>query len=267
MASETSLLPIDEPTFDALRRRGYRGTAIPVHRALAWERVRISTIVLAILAAAAFNALVVWQVDALMEFWRAVIAQALAPLLPASRVTLQAHELLPGWQVGVPDVDLGAGAPSGVQWLDALLLGIGLLLASLILPHRARPVAYLVRLVASAQLSANLYFYLAPGQFPYSLRNHVTTLASGMLVLLLLVPWLHALAWYPFDHRWSRKLALTALTLGFFAIYAPVSLAMHAWLIHDGSLVLQPVLYLVFGYPVQIFLLVCLYGWGMSWER
>ena len=29
----------------------------------------------------------------------------------------------------------------------------------------------------------------------------------------------------------------------------------------------MPVLYLVFGYPLDIFLLVGLYGWGMSWKH
>lgn len=257
----------DDPTFDALRRRGYRGTPIPVHRALAWERVRGSTIVGAILAALCFDALLLWQAPALTRFWRDTLAFWLAPLLDPGRIAMVPHELLPGWSIGMADVGLGAGAPTGVEWLNALLFAVALLLLSVILPHRARPVAYLLRLVAAVQLSANLYFYLTPGQFPYSLRSHVTTLASGQFVLMLLVPWIHALAWYPFDHRWSRKLLLTVLTLLFFAVFTPVSLALHAWLIHAGSLVLLPVLYLVFGYPVGIFLLVSLYGWGMSWKR
>lgn len=260
------MLPIDDPTFDALRRRGFRGTPIPVHRALAWERVRASTIVASLLVAVAFDALLLWQADAVARLWRAVMVFWLEPLMASSQIGLGMHELLPGWVVAIPDVDLGAGAPTGVEWLNALLFAVALLLASLILPHRARPLAYLLRLVAMIQLTSNLYFYLVPGQFPYSLRSHVTTLASGSFVFLLLVPWLHALAWYPFDHRWPRKLALTIVTLAFFAIQAPVSLAMHAWLIHAGSLVLLPVLYLLFGYPVQVFLLVCLYGWGMSWK-
>lgn len=267
VASEIAALPIDDTTFDALRRRGYRGTPIPVHRALAWERVRISTVVGAVVAAACFDGLLLWQAQSLALFWRDALAFWLRPLADGARIMLTSQELLPGWSIGMPDVNLGAGAPTGVEWLNALLFAVALLLIGLILPHRARPVAYLLRLVAVVQLSANLYFYLTPGQFPYSLRGHVTTLSSGLFVLLLLVPWIHALAWYPFDHRWPRKLLLTLLTLLFFVLYMPTSLAMHAWLIHAGSLVWLPVLYLIFGYPIQIFLLVCLYGWGMSWKR
>ena len=40
---------------------------------------------------------------------------------------------------------------------------------------------------------------------------------------------------------------------------------MHVWLIHQGSLLLQPVLFLVFGLLVEILVLVAFYGWGMSW--
>lgn len=260
-------LPIDDPLFDTLRRRGYRGTAIPAHRALASERVRWTTVVAALLVAMLFDAALLALAEPLADGWRRLIAGWLSLIDGPVASSLQWRPLLPGWLAPFPDVALGAGAPTGLQWLDALLVGVMLLLASLLLPHRARPIAYLLRLVALVQLSANLYFYVAPSQYPYSLRGHVTTLCAGAYVLMLLVPWVHALTYYPFDHRWSRKLFLTIATLAFFALYTPVSLALHAWILHEASLVAMPVLYLVFGYPVDIFLLVGLYGWGMSWKH
>lgn len=260
-------LPIEDPLFDILRRRGYRGTPILVHRALAWERVRRSTILGAILAALAFNLLLLALAAPLMQAWAAVLEFWLAPLVPSVQVGLLPRPLLPGWSLALPELALGAGAPTGVQWLNTLLGAIVLLLASLLLPPRARPLAYLLRLAAIIQLSANLYFYLFPSLYPHSLRSHVTGLFSGAFILMLLTPWIHALTYYPFDHRWARKLALTMLTLLLFAVYAPVSLALHGWLIHQASLVVQPVLYVLFGYPIDIFLLICLYGWGMSWKR
>ena len=82
---ETSTLPIDDPTFDALRRRGFRGTPIPLHRALAWEPVRVSTIVASLLAAIAFDALLLWQADAIAHLWRSILAFWLMPLMHSSR--------------------------------------------------------------------------------------------------------------------------------------------------------------------------------------
>lgn len=268
VGSETpTTLPIEDPLFDVLRRRGYRGTPILVHRALAWEPVGRWTILGAILAALSFNALLVALAAPLAQAWRAALEFWLMPLAPSAQVELLARPMLPGWSVMLPELALGAGAPTGVQWLNTLLGAIVVLLVSLLLPPRARPFAYLLRLAALIQLSANLYFYLSPSLFPHTLRSHVTGLLSGAFLLMLLVPWIHALTYYPFDHRWSRKLGLTLLTLLFFAIYTPVSLALHSWLIHEVSLVAQPLLYLLFGYPVDIFLMVCLYGWGMSWKH
>jgi hypothetical protein len=264
--AETAL-PIDQPMFDVLRRRGYRGTPIQAHRALASEQVRPWTIVAALAIAALFDGALLALSEPLMDLWRCILAFWVSAIEGPVASTLLPRTLLPGWSVSFPDIALGAGAPTGMQWLDGLLAAVLMLLGSLLLPHRARPLAYLLRLVALVQLSANLYFYLTPSLFPYSLRGHVATLCAGSWVLMLLVPWVHALTYYPFDHRWSRKLFLTIVTLVFFAIYTPVSLALHAWILHEGSLVAMPVLYLVFGYPIDIFLLVGLYGWGMSWKH
>lgn len=260
-------LPIDDPLFEVLRRRGYRGTPIPAHRALASEQVRPWTIVASLAIAVLFDGALLALSEPLMDAWRRVLAFWVSAISGPVASSLLDRTLLPGWSVALPDVALGAGAPTGMQWLDALIAAVLMLVGSLLLPHRARPLAYLLRLVALVQLSANLYFYLTPGAFPYSLRGHVATLCAGSWVLMLLVPWVHALTYYPFDHRWSRKLFLTITTLVFFAVYTPVSLALHAWLLHEASLVAMPVLYLVFGYPLDIFLLVGLYGWGMSWKH
>lgn len=255
----------DDVIFSALRKRGFRGTPILQHRALAWHQINPLTVLLAVLVAAGTDAALLVLADPLSAFWHWMLDFWLTPLVGADVVTLVPRQVLPGWFMPLPDVALRAGAPSGVQWTLALLGGITLALGSLLLPFRAKPLAYLVRLVALIQLSANLYFYMTPGAFPYSLRDHVTTLFSGTYVLMLLVPWILALTFFPFDLRWYRKLALLVICLCFFGVFAPVWLALHAWIIHSASLVVQPTLYLLLGYPIQIFLFVCLYGWGMSW--
>lgn len=251
--------------FDALRKRGFRGTPILQHRALAWQRINPLTVVLAVLVAAGTDAVLLLGAGRLSSIWLQILDFWLTPLLGTDVVTLVPRQVLPGWSMLLPDVALRAGAPSGIQWTIALLGGITVALASLLLPFRAKPLAYLLRLIALIQLSANLYFYVSPGAFPYSLRDHVTTLFSGSYVLMLLVPWILAMTFFPFDMRWYRKLALLVICVVFFGLFAPVWLALHAWIIHSASLVVQPTLYLLFGYPIQIFLFVCLYGWGMSW--
>lgn len=251
---------------DALRHRGFRGTPILQHRALAWHRIRPLTILLAVLTAMAADTAIIAAFPALEQGWRLAMAFWLDPLAGAHVVGSASRPILPGLKMNLPVVTLAAGAPTGLQWLNTLIGAIVLALGSFLLPYRARPIAYLLRLIALVQFTSNAYFYAVPGQFPYSLREHVTTLFSGTCVLMLVVPWILALAYFPFDHRWSRKLGLLVLCLVFFAVFAPVWLALHAWLIHFASLAVQPTLYLVFGYPVESFLFVCLYGWGMAWR-
>lgn len=268
VASEAALPElVQDPVFDALRSRGFRGTPILQHRALSWHRLQPGTVVAAILVACLLDAALLWLADPIGRAWHDIMEFWLAPLASGEPVALARRVVLPDVGMLIPTVVLGAGAPTGLQWLYALLATIVLFLGTFLLPHRARPAAYLLRLVALVQFSAQLYFYVTPGRFPYSLREHVTTLSSGMFLLMLLVPWVHALAYYPFDHRWSRKIALTALTLGFFFVYTPLVLALHAWIIWSGSLLFQPLLYIIFGYPMAVFLFVCLYGWGMSWRE
>ncbi len=266
MGSEPQITPDPgDAIFDALRHRGFRGTPILQHRALSWQRVNPLTIVLAVAVALCTDLGLIALADSLSTAWHGILEFWLTPLVGVDVVGRVPRQILPGWSMALPDVALRAGAPSGLQWLIALLAGIAMVLGSLLMPFHARPLAYLLRLVALIQFSANAYFYVAPGLFPYSLRDHVTTLFSGTFVLMLLVPWILALTYFPFDTRWAKKIALLVLCLLFFAVFAPVWLALHAWLIHSASLVVQPTLYLIFGYPVEIFAFVCLYGWGMSW--
>lgn len=255
----------EDAIFDALRHRGFRGTKILQHRALSWQRVNPITIVIGIVVALVADLALLALAGPLGEAWHQVLDFWLTPLMGVDVVTLAPREVLPGWQMGLPDVALRAGAPSGLQWLVALLVAIGITLVSFLMPFRAKPLAYLLRLVALIQFSANAYFYVSPGLFPYSLRDHVTTLFSGTFVLMLLVPWILALTYFPFNVSWLRKIALLVICLLFFAVFAPVWLALQAWVIHVASLVVQPTLYLIFGYPIEIFAFVCLYGWGMSW--
>jgi len=50
------------------------------------------------------------------------------------------------------------------------------------------------------------------------------------------------------------------------AVFLPLQAVVHAYVIYRGSLLTMPVLFLVFGVLLDVFVYVALYGWGMSWR-
>jgi hypothetical protein len=84
---------------------------------------------------------------------------------------------------------------------------------------------------------------------------------------MVIVPWIHALTYGIFAFSIPRKIALTALTLGFVGVAGPFLVMAHVYLIARLSLLVVPVLFFVFGMPLLVFACIGLYGWAMSWKR
>lgn len=49
-------------------------------------------------------------------------------------------------------------------------------------------------------------------------------------------------------------------------ILIPMQYVAHAYLIHTFSLLYMPVLFLMFGLMIDVFVFIAFYAWGMSWE-
>jgi hypothetical protein len=48
-------------------------------------------------------------------------------------------------------------------------------------------------------------------------------------------------------------------------VFVPLQALAHAYILHQ-SLLFMPVLFLLFGMPLQILVVVSFYSWGMSWR-
>jgi hypothetical protein len=84
---------------------------------------------------------------------------------------------------------------------------------------------------------------------------------------MVLTPWLHLCTFYLFPFALWQRFALTALTLAFLFLLAPLQYATHAALVYQLGLMVLPLLHLLFGVMVPILGFVALYGWGMSWHN
>lgn len=133
------------------------------------------------------------------------------------------------------------------------------------LPDAARPAMYLLRFAVLLHGCAIVYFLLWPGSFQYSVFQHTSGGFRQMWALMLLVPWLHLLIYYPLPYSFQNRVLLTLATLVYLGILTPLLYAVHAALIHVLGLIVMPLLELLFGGMLAIIGAVALYGWAMSW--
>jgi hypothetical protein len=252
---------------EALRVRGHQGGVIAPHRAmvgLRWTAWRlVSTVLLVAGGLAGYFASLPWIGLAWQRGFR--LGRGFLGLpLPLGTRTLP---LPGGLELTLPAVAAPTPLPDGrVLWIA----GIGcaaVVLLSFLFTERFTPLKYFLRLLVLIQLTAIAFFALAPGGFPYRVEDHVFLLLTAGLVVLGLVPILLGLTLHVFDLAFWRKLVLTALVLVHLAVFVPLNVLVHVWLIQHGTAILMPVLFLVFGLLLDVFVFVTFYGWALSWRQ
>jgi hypothetical protein len=86
---------------------------------------------------------------------------------------------------------------------------------------------------------------------------------SGV-ALISIVPLLFGLTYYIFPFGLMKKVFLTVLTMTHLALFLPLQVLLQALLLQK-SVLFMPVLYIIFGMPVNILITVAFYSWGMTW--
>jgi hypothetical protein len=246
--------------------RGVRGGVIAPHRSmvgLPWTVWRLATTLG--LALGGF-ALVLAALPRLGAFWQLLFERVRdvtgldAPLgdqqfsLPGN-----IHFTLPFIAAITPQPDLRA------LWIAGGVSAVAVL-ASFLLPERFTPLRYFLRLLALLQGSAILFFAVSPEPFPYRLVDHVFVLESAGLVVMGLVPLVLGFTLHVFDLALWKKLLLTVAILAHLAVFVPLQVLVHIWLVVHGTAVVMPVLFLVFGLLLDIVVFVSFYGWALSWR-
>jgi hypothetical protein len=99
------------------------------------------------------------------------------------------------------------------------------------------PARYALRLVGIIQACSCLYFVLMPAAFSHSLPDYFHTCLKFVLLLLFLVPWIHALTFYILDKPNWHKVLLTLLSLTYIYLEAPLHYFAAALLLHFAAVV------------------------------
>ncbi len=247
-----------------LRARGSRGGVIGAHRAMVKGRLTPSLVGSMVVVPLLLSALVALALQPLGEAWRRAL-EWLLPFLALPGPVGFAHVSLGGLSFYVPHVTTPAPLPG--SWHFWLVGGVcALVLAvSLLLPGRLTPLRYFLRFATLVQLTSVLAFAIRPDAFPYALPQYTLGFLQAGCAVLVLVPLVLGLTFFPFDIALWRKVLLTVMTVGHMAVLLPVQVALHAWAVHHLSLLVLPTMFFLWGLLLEVFTFVAFYGWAMSW--
>lgn len=221
-----------------------------------------TTVVLALGGLAAF----LLALPAIGRLWTLIFVEARSRLFPGTPLGDQTLAPLAALEFSLPVLALPTPAPD----IEALLLTsavtAAVVLATFLLTPRWTPLRYFLRLLAFLQATAVAFFALWPGGFPYRLIDHVQLLMVAGLVVMALVPLVLGFTLHVFDLALWRKVLLTLAVLIHLAGFIPLKVLVHGWLVVHGTAVLMPMLFLVFGLLLDVFVFVAFYGWALSWK-
>ena len=249
-----------------LRSRGNHGTIIDPHRSIATVRLSRVDVALAAALAIVTSVTIVTSLGSIGRLWTWIYVRLAEPLGFVGGVGERTFDARPFASFALPYFNVQAPLPSATVWWVALVVTALVLAVSFVLPHAFLPLAYVLRLVVLVQCTSLVFFRVAPSRFPYDLPRYTSSmLATGMAVVLM-VPVLLALTFYVIDVGVLRKIILTVAVLGHLLVFIPLQYAVHAWLVLHGTLLVLPVLFMLFGLLPQVVILIAFYGWGMSWR-
>ena len=179
---------------------------------------------------------------------------------------LTEHHVTSYVRFAIPYPRMEGIAPDGQMWWSTATV-VGLLYAaSYLFSKKFTPVTYLLRAVLLIQITALVYFLFFAASFPHSPDSYMEGLVTYQIALISAVPMLFGLTYYVFKFGLIKKIALTVLTMAHLSLFLPLQILLQA-IVLQKSVLFMPMLYIVFGLPLDIFMILAFYSWGMNWTR
>jgi hypothetical protein len=243
--------------------RGHRGGVIPMHRALAHFRLGPMNLVTAIFLFVFFTLIWLLFLPKVCDFWNRVLTFGLRVLPLRADIGLAEHHLA-FIRFDIPYLRMEPVLPSTQAWWFTFAATLALFAASFLLSGKLIPLMYLMRGILVVPATALAYFALLPARFPHTPDSYMEGLVSAGIALISIVPLLFGLTYYIFDFGLLKKAFLTTVTMAYLALFLPLQILLQA-LFLQKTVLFMPVLYIVFGMPVNILIIIAFYSWGMTW--
>jgi hypothetical protein len=249
---------------DPVQFRGHRGGVIAMHRALTHFRLGPMNVIASISLFLLFSFIWLSILPWLCELWNRALALGLGLLPLNARLDVAEHHfrLL---RLRIPYLRMEPILPDLQTWSLACAVTVLLFTGTFFLSKKLVPLIYLARGILLIQATSLLYFALWPTRFPHTPDSYMEALVTAGIGLITVVPLLFAFTYYIFDFGLLKKAAVTAITMMHLAIFLPVQALAQAMVLQK-TVLFMPVLYIVFGMPVQVLIIIAFYSWGMTWS-
>lgn len=167
---------------------------------------------------------------------------------------------------GVPRLGILVGTllPTAVEWWGSALVCACVWIYTLFMNRERLPLLYFLRLLVLVHVSALVYFYLWPDRLPISVAAYLSDMFRHGMYVVLLLPALFGLVLFPFALSIGVRYGAILAGALFIVLATPLQVACVAWLLHAGSVLMLPVLFLFFGFLPQLVGLMGIYGFALS---
>jgi hypothetical protein len=249
---------------DPVQFRGHRGGVISMHRALTHFRLGPKNVIASISLFFVFSSIWLVVLPWLCALWNRALALGLRLLPLNARLDLGEHHLR-FLRLRIPYLRMEPILPDLQTWSLTCAVTLLLFTGTFFLSKKLVPVIYLARGILLIQATSLIYFAFWPTSFPHTPDSYMEALVASGIGLISVIPLLFALTYYIFDFGLLRKAALTATTMLHLAVFLPFQVLAQA-LVLQKTVLFMPVLYIVFGMPVDVLLIIAFYSWGMTWS-
>jgi hypothetical protein len=257
--------PTSQPNWqNRARFYGHRGGVIAMHRALAHYVLSPDDLITAVLLALLLVFVWILLLPHVCIFWTHILELGVRELPLHTEIRLSQYHLTPFFRLDVPYPAIEPILPDPITWRITAVITVLLLAASFFLPPFLAPIVYLARGILIVQLTAVTYFALLPAEFPQTPASYLEGLLVSGGALISIVPVLFGLTYFIFNFSLAQKGILTLITMGYLVLFLPLQVLLQA-LILQKTVLFMPLLYVIFGLPLDVLVVISIYSWGMSW--
>lgn len=249
---------------DAVRFRGHRGGVIPMHRALAHYGLDRAELITSIALSLLMSFVWILLLPFVSKFWALVIDTGIRTLPLSAKLHLAQYHITPYVRFVIPYPAMEAILPDTRMWAISGIVTILFFVGTYFLPSAWVPIVYLARGILFIQATAQVYFALIPAEFPHTPNGYLEGLFMAGMALISTVPILLGMTFYIFDYSLLKKILLTTMTMTHLAVFLPLQILLQA-LVLQKTVLFMPVLYIIFGLPMEVLIIMGFYSWGMTW--
>jgi len=240
-------------------------TYLHLHRGIAREeatRHPVGMVLLGLALCAAWLLVLPWA----GEGWVWILDLLRDPLGMADR-TAAVHYVIGGRTLLVlPESVIDGPQPTTFTVIANAVVLLVMLIVSFVISVEKAPLRYFLRMIVLLHGMSVIYHALPGRQLPYEVGGYVSGLLAAGVTVIALVPVVLSLTHWLFDFSLGKKLGLAVGVMAYLYVLIPLKYALHAVILHVGGMIYLPILFVLFGLPIEVMIFIAFYGWGMSWK-